>query len=83
MVRINAKFIKQILIDMDIDQQVLAQRSGLSEPTISRIMNGRPFTSETLGKLAKALDCHPVDLIEANGFHSPHVDASPVTASGT
>lgn len=77
-VRINAKFVRQILATKDIDQRTLAERSGVSEPTITRLMQGRPFNSETLGKLADALECHPVDLIDANGFSSPHVDAPPI-----
>ena len=75
-VMINAKFVKQMLLERDMDQQALAARSALSEITISRIMRGKPFTSETLGKMAKALDCHPVDLIDAKGYSSPHLVAS-------
>jgi len=76
-VRINAKFVKQMLLERDMDQQGLAGRSELSEITISRLMQGKPFTSETLGKIAKALDCHPIDLIDAKGYPSPHMVASP------
>ena len=79
-VKLNAKLIKKMLIDLEMDQKDLAARSGLSAITISRLMQGNPFSSETLGKIAKALECHPIDLIDANGFASPHVDA-PATAS--
>jgi DNA-binding Xre family transcriptional regulator len=75
-VKINAKFVKQMLLERDMDQQGLAELSQLSEITISRLMQGRPFTSETLGKIARALDCHPVDLIDAKGYSSPHMVAS-------
>lgn len=74
-VKINARFVKQILLNKDLDQRELAKLSGISEPTITRLLHGRPFSSETLGKLAEALDCHPIDLIDANGFDSPHVAA--------
>jgi DNA-binding Xre family transcriptional regulator len=73
--RINARFVKQILLDKDLDQRELAKLSGISEPTITRLLHGRPFTSDTLGKLADALECHPVDLIDAKGFASPHMGA--------
>jgi transcriptional regulator with XRE-family HTH domain len=74
-VKINAKFVKQILLNKDLDQRELAKLSGISEPTITRLLHGRPFSSDTLGKLAEALDCHPIDLIDAKGFSSPHLGA--------
>ncbi len=76
-VKINTKFVKQMLLERELDQQRLAERSELSEITISRLMQGKPFTSETLGKIAKALGCHPVDLIDAKGYSDPHLVASP------
>jgi DNA-binding Xre family transcriptional regulator len=74
-VKINAKFVKQILLNKDLDQRELAKLSGISEPTITRLLHGRPFTSDTLGRLADALECHPIDLIDAMGFQSPHLGA--------
>jgi DNA-binding Xre family transcriptional regulator len=74
-VRINARFVKQMLLDRDIDQRGLARISGISEPTITRLLHGKPFTSDTLARLAGALECHPIDLIDAKGFSSPHMDA--------
>lgn len=79
-VRLNKKVVKKMLIDLEIDQKDLAERSGLSAITISRLMQGSPFSSETLAKIAHALDCHPIDLIDAKGFASPHVVA-PVVAN--
>jgi DNA-binding Xre family transcriptional regulator len=82
-VKLNAKFVKQMLIELDLDQQGLAARSGLSEITVSRLMQGKAFNSETLGKLATALGCHPVDLIEAKGFASPHMVAPAIATLQT
>ena len=79
-VKFNAKVVKKMLIDLDMDQKDLAARSGVTPITISRLMQGHPFNSETLGKVATALGCHPIDLIEAQGFASPHVGA-PATAT--
>lgn len=73
--KINAKFVKQMMIVREIDQRGLARESGLSEPTITRLLKGKPFSSDTLGKLAEALGCHPVDLIDAKGYRPPHVGA--------
>lgn len=74
-VTINAKFVKQILLNRDLDQRELAKLSGISEPTITRLLHGKPFSSDTLGRLADALNCHPIDLIEAKGFESPQLGA--------
>lgn len=78
-VRINAKFVRQVLLDKELDQRELAKISGVSEPTITRLLQGKPFTSDTLGKIAGALGCHPVDLIDAKGYAPPHVDAPIIT----
>lgn len=74
-VKINAKFVKQILLNRDLDQRELSKLSGISEPTITRLLHGRAFSSDTLGRLAAALGCHPIDLIDANGFPAPHMGA--------
>lgn len=74
-VKINSRFVKQILLDREWDQRELAKLSGISEPTITRLLHGKPFTSDTLSRLAEALDCHPIDLIDAKGFSSPHLGA--------
>lgn len=78
-VKLNARFVKTRLLDLEMSARDLAVAAGIGEATMYRILNGAPFESKTLGKVAAALGCHPVDLIEAEGFGSPHVDA-PVIA---
>lgn len=80
-VRINAKFVRQMLIERGMDQRMLAEKSNISEPTITRLLQGKPFTSRVLGDMAEALGCHPVDLIDANGAAPPLVDAPSVEAN--
>ena len=72
---INARFVRQRMVDLDYDQKTVAKVSGLTEASISRLMNGGGFTSNTLGALAKALACNPVDLIQPAGFDTPLADA--------
>lgn len=74
-VKLNSKFVKHLLMDRDMTARDLAALAGISEATMYRVLNGEPFNSVTLGKVAQALGCHPVDLIEADGFTSPHVGA--------
>lgn len=74
-VRINRKLVKLLLVEKEMSLRDLARVSDIGEATIYRIVSGAPFTSETLTKLAAALDCNPVDLIESEGFPPPHMDA--------
>jgi DNA-binding Xre family transcriptional regulator len=78
-VKINAKFIKTRLVELEMSARDLATAAGIGEATMYRILNGGPFESRTLGKVAAALGCNPVDLIESEGFASPHVDAPVVS----
>lgn len=77
-VRINAKFVRQKLLEKDLDQKGLAELTGMTEATVSRLLNGKPFTSATLEKLAKVLDCSPVDLVDPEGYPGPLVVAQAV-----
>ena len=70
-VRINRSVLKAMLGAKDKSLRDLAKESGIGEATIYRIANGSGFTSETLGALATALGCSPVDLIDPEGFVSP------------
>lgn len=74
-VRINRSVLKAMLGAKDKSLRDLAKDSGIGEATIYRIANGSGFTSETLGELAKALGCSPVDLIDPEGFVPPLVVA--------
>lgn len=47
-----------------IDQQALAERSGVSRATISAAINGRKCNPVLLGKISKALDTDPENIIE-------------------
>jgi len=84
-VKINKRVVERLMFDKRMKQVDLIEKSGISKPTINRMMNGLPFDSETLGKLAKALDCSPIDLIDPEGFPAPHlatqaVDRQPALA---
>lgn len=79
-VRLNSKFVKVRLLEENMSARDLASAAGIGEATMYRILNGARFESTTLAKVAAALGCHPVDLIEAEGFASPHVDAPDTTS---
>lgn len=43
--------------------------------TVKRIKDEGTTTLKTIGELANALGCHPVDLISAQGYPDPKSDA--------
>jgi len=43
--------------------------------TVARIRDEGTTTLKTIGEMASALGCHPVDLISANGYPDPKLDA--------
>lgn len=80
-VRIDERRVKQFMLMAGIDTQLeLARRSKLDKQTITRALNGDPFRSDTLSKLAEALNVHPMDLIAAEGFPAPHMGAPALVA---
>ena len=74
--RIDKRRVRYFMNRSEIDTQLeLAQKAGLDKYTISRLLDGGTFTSGTVEKLATALRCNPIDLLEADGYPAPHVDA--------
>lgn len=77
----NTKMLEHLLIEKGWDQRDLANAADVSEPTITRMKRGETFNSETLGKLARALGCNPIDLLDTKGYPAPHLVAP--TFAGT
>lgn len=59
--------VKQKRIEQKITQEELAEKSGISRATISALENGhlKKTTTDTLLKLAAALNCSPSDIFLA------------------
>lgn len=74
--KLSTRMLNHYLIERGLDQQQLAKIAEVSEPTITRMKRGEKFTSDTLGKLALALGCNPIDLLDTTGYVSPHLGAS-------
>ncbi len=62
--RLNRKKIQLLMAELEISQQTLALKAGISRQTISAVMNGRNCRPELLGKIAKALNVKPEDITE-------------------
>jgi DNA-binding Xre family transcriptional regulator len=74
-VKLNAKMLDHYLIERGIDQRRLASLAGVSEPTITRMKRGEDYAASTLGKLARALECNPIDLVDVAEYVPPHMGA--------
>ena len=54
----------------------LAKMSGLSVTTVYSSLDSDKFRGKTVEAIARALKVHPFDIIEAEGYPDPHLDAS-------
>lgn len=48
---------------LEINQTQLAERAGVSRQTMSQIMNGRKCKPDLFGKVAKALNVEPEEIL--------------------
>ena len=62
--RLDRKKIQLKMAILCMNQQQLADKSGVSRQTISAVMNGRSCRPELLGKIARALEVEPSEIIE-------------------
>lgn len=62
--RLNRTKIQLLMARLEINQQSLAIKAGISRQTLSAVMNGRNCRPELLGKLSKALEVKPEEIIE-------------------
>ena len=52
MTNAHSKLLKQILSETELTQEQLATKTGIDQPTISRVLNGkRALTIQSIGKL--------------------------------
>lgn len=74
--RIDERKLKIIMATKEIDTYAaLAKKSGLHWTTISKLVSGQGFRSETLDAIANALEVNPLDLLQVEGFPDPHLAA--------
>ena len=54
----------KLLIDKDLKKKDLETLAGISHYTVCKLNKGDNVTTDILGKICKALDCQPSDLME-------------------
>lgn len=62
--RLDKRKIQLIMAKLEIGQQTLADKAGISRQTLSAVINGRNCRPKLLGKIAKALNVEPEEIIE-------------------
>ncbi len=53
-----------ILIDRNMKKKDLQAAAGLTNHTMLKLRNNENITTETIGKICKALDCQADDIME-------------------
>ena len=61
---ISYKKLWKLLIDRDMKKKGLEKAVGISNYVISKITRNENITVETVGKICKALNCTPNDMLE-------------------
>ncbi len=62
-ISLDKRRVRHIMLDLEVTQKQLADRSGLSEGTIANLLNGKGLRLDTLGRLAAALGVEPGELL--------------------
>ena len=60
---VDARFLRVWLAQKNMPASDLAALAGISQPTLSRLMNGYSFESATIDKLAGAMGVEPYKLL--------------------
>ena len=61
---ISYKRLWKLLIDRDMKKKDLEKAAGISYYVISKMTRNENITVETVGKICKALNCTPNDMME-------------------
>ena len=61
---VSYKKLFKLLIDRDMKKKDLQQIAGLTNHTMLKLRKNENITTETIGKICKALDCLVDDIME-------------------
>ncbi len=61
---VSYKKLWHILLDRDMLKKDLQEAAGLTRHTMNKLANDENVTTETLGKICKALECNIDDIVE-------------------
>lgn len=62
--KVNEKKVFLCMAKSCMSQGQLAKKAGISRQTLTKLIRGHECRPDTLGRISKALDAEPQDLIE-------------------
>lgn len=60
----NKKVVQLAMARACLSRRELAEKAGIPEPTLQRVINHRSVRPATLGKVARALGVDPLEIME-------------------
>lgn len=76
MYRVSYEPLRHILEEQKMTRQEFRQKVGISETTVTRIMNGQLVSLETIRRICKAFQC-PIEEVVRFVDESKDIDAEP------
>ena len=61
---VTYKKLRLMLVDKNMKKKDLQEQAGLTHHEMLKLRNDMNITTETIGKICKALDCQADDIIE-------------------
>ena len=62
--KVSYKKLWKLLIDLEINKKILAERAGISASTLTKLSKGECVHMDMLVKICSALDCDLSDIVE-------------------
>lgn len=61
---VTYKKLRHLLIEKNMKKKDLMEKAGLTQHEMLKLRNDMNITTETIGKICKAMNCEPLDIME-------------------
>ena len=61
---VTYKKLRHLLIEKNMKKKDLMEKAGLTQHEMLKLRNDMNITTETIGKIWKAMNCEPLDIME-------------------
>lgn len=61
---VTYKKLRVMLVEKNMKKKDLQERAGLTHHEMLKLRNDMDITTETIGKICKAMNCEPLDIME-------------------
>lgn len=76
MYRVSYEPLCRILVEREMTRSEFRRKVGISETTVTRVMNGQPVSLETIRRICEAFQC-PIEDVVRFVDESQDIDAKP------